>query len=166
MALAVPTHLWLVGVIGPRRDRALITALVQKVRACARSLAYPWSAWMAWRATSPPFCGCSVTRCVRGVADGRGVGSAHHTSCAGMHIQRPTVIKRYARRRVVTVVLPCGVGDHHSYCQGAQRHRRRNRDQHRLYRGLNATFMSALAPLARRGRPPQQKLQPLMALAA
>jgi len=27
-----------------------------------------WSAWMAWRATSPPFCRCSVTRCVRGVA--------------------------------------------------------------------------------------------------
>jgi len=39
MALAVPTRLWLGGVISPRRDRALITALVQKVRACARSLA-------------------------------------------------------------------------------------------------------------------------------
>jgi hypothetical protein len=39
MALAVPTRLWLGGVIGPHRDRALITALVQQVRACARSLA-------------------------------------------------------------------------------------------------------------------------------
>jgi hypothetical protein len=50
MALAVPARLWLDGVISPHRDRALITALVQQVRACARSLAYPWSGWMAWRA--------------------------------------------------------------------------------------------------------------------
>src|SRR5215218_9050911 len=39
MALAVPSRLWLGGVISPHRDRALITELVQKVRACARSLA-------------------------------------------------------------------------------------------------------------------------------
>jgi hypothetical protein len=39
MALAVPTRPWLGGVISPRRDRALITALVQKIWACARSLA-------------------------------------------------------------------------------------------------------------------------------
>ena len=39
MALAVPARLWLGGVISPHRDRALITALVQQIRACARSLA-------------------------------------------------------------------------------------------------------------------------------
>src|SRR5919109_1786867 len=39
MALAGPSRLWLGGVISPHRDRALITELVQKVRACARSLA-------------------------------------------------------------------------------------------------------------------------------
>jgi hypothetical protein len=39
MALAVPSRLWLGGVISPRRDRALITELVQKVRACGRNLA-------------------------------------------------------------------------------------------------------------------------------
>jgi transposase-like protein len=37
MALAVPSRLWLGGVISPHRDRAWITELVQKVR--ARSLA-------------------------------------------------------------------------------------------------------------------------------
>jgi transposase-like protein len=39
MALAVPSWLWLGGVISPRRDLALIMALVQMVRSCARSLA-------------------------------------------------------------------------------------------------------------------------------
>src|SRR6202022_316204 len=39
MALAVPSRLWLGGVLSPRRDRPLILALVQQVRACASSLA-------------------------------------------------------------------------------------------------------------------------------
>jgi transposase-like protein len=39
MAMAVPSRLWLGGIISPRRDSALITALVQKVRSCAVSLA-------------------------------------------------------------------------------------------------------------------------------
>jgi hypothetical protein len=39
MALAVPSRLWLEGLISPQRDLALITALVQIVRSCARSLA-------------------------------------------------------------------------------------------------------------------------------
>ena len=151
MALAVPTRLWLGGVINPRRDRALITALVQKVRACARSLAIlvcvdglaSYVTPFLWVFRDP------VRTGRRGRPWSRVCSS--YIMCRE-HIQWPTVIKRYARRRVVTVVLPCGTGDHHGYCQGAQRHRRRNRDQHRLYRGLNATFRSALAPLARRGR--------------
>jgi hypothetical protein len=39
MAMAVPTRLWLGGVVSPQRDLALITNLVKKVRSCARSLA-------------------------------------------------------------------------------------------------------------------------------
>jgi hypothetical protein len=39
MALAVPSRLWLGGVVSPHRDRALITRLVQRVRTRARSLA-------------------------------------------------------------------------------------------------------------------------------
>ena len=39
MALAVPSRLWLGGVISPHRDLRLITALVQLVRSCARSVA-------------------------------------------------------------------------------------------------------------------------------
>jgi transposase-like protein len=39
LALAVPSRLWLGGVLRPQRDKALIAALVQPVRACAASLA-------------------------------------------------------------------------------------------------------------------------------
>ena len=39
MAMAVPSRLWLGGVISPHRDLVLITTLVQMVRSCARSLA-------------------------------------------------------------------------------------------------------------------------------
>src|SRR5207248_7943885 len=38
LALAAPTRLWLGGAISPQRDRALITAVVQQVRACAQRL--------------------------------------------------------------------------------------------------------------------------------
>ena len=40
MAMAVPPRLWLGGVIGPKRDLALITAVVRMVRSAARSLAF------------------------------------------------------------------------------------------------------------------------------
>ena len=39
MAMAVPSRLWLGGVISPQRDKALITALVQRVRRAALSTA-------------------------------------------------------------------------------------------------------------------------------
>jgi hypothetical protein len=39
LAWAVPSRLWLGGVIRPPRDRALLTPLVPMVRSCARSLA-------------------------------------------------------------------------------------------------------------------------------
>src|SRR5918992_4595001 len=71
MALAVPSRLWLGGVLSPHRDRALSRSWFRRsVRVHGASLS--WSAWMAWRATSLPFCGCSVILCVRGVADGLG----------------------------------------------------------------------------------------------
>ena len=40
MAMAVPSRLWLGGVISPRRDLTLIMTLVRMVRAAARSLAF------------------------------------------------------------------------------------------------------------------------------
>jgi hypothetical protein len=125
-ALTVPTRLWLGGVISPRRDRALITALVQKVWAGARSLAIR---------VCVDGLASYVTALLRGFRDpvrrGRR-GRPRLVVESGLLIGQ--VIKRYARRRVATVVLPCGAGDHHGHCQRAQRHRRRHPDQHRLYR--------------------------------
>ena len=39
LAMAVPSRLWLGGVIRPQRHRVLITTVVQMIRACGRSLA-------------------------------------------------------------------------------------------------------------------------------
>ena len=41
MAIAVPSRLWLGGVISPRRDLVLITALVEMIRSCAGSPGIP-----------------------------------------------------------------------------------------------------------------------------
>jgi len=63
MALAVPSRLWLGGVVSAHRDQALITHLVQLVRSCARSFAFLVCVWMAWPATSPPSCRSSSIPC-------------------------------------------------------------------------------------------------------
>jgi hypothetical protein len=66
---AIPSRLWLGGVISPRRDLALITSLVQMVRSRALSPAIlVWS--MAWPATSRPSFGSFATRCVPAVRVG------------------------------------------------------------------------------------------------
>jgi transposase-like protein len=144
MALAIPSRLWLGGVISPQRDRVLITTLVQMIRACGRSLA--------------------ILVCVDGLASyvtaflrvfrqpvrTRRRGRPRLVLEAGLLIGQ--VVKRYVRRRVVdverrvvrgtaeaiTAVLAAtggGTGINTAYIER-----------------LNATFRSALAVLARRGR--------------
>jgi transposase-like protein len=144
MAVAVPSRLWLGGVISPQRDRALILALVQQVRACARSLA--------------------ILVCVDGLA-------SYVTACLRVFRQpvrtgrrgRPPLVvepglligqmvKHYAQRRVISTsqrvvrgtaeaigtvleATATGTGIHTAYIER-----------------LNATFRSHWAPLARRGR--------------
>jgi transposase-like protein len=144
MALAVPSRLWLGGALSPHRDLALITGLVQQVRACARHL--------------------GILVCVDGLASyvtafrrvfrtplytGRR-GRPRLVLAAGFLLGQ--VVKQYAKRRVVrvqqrvvrgtaaaiTAVLQAtgtGQGIHTAYIER-----------------LNATFRSALAPLVRRGR--------------
>jgi transposase-like protein len=144
MAMAVPSRLWLGGVISPHRDLPLSTMLVQLVRACAHSLA--------------------LRVCVDGLA-------SDVTACRRVcrhpvrtgHRGRPRlvlapglllghVVKRYIQRRVVrverrvvrgtevaiaTVLATTGGG---SGINTADIER------------LNATFRASLAPLVRRGR--------------
>jgi transposase-like protein len=144
MALAMPSRLWLGGVISPQRDLVLITSLVRMVRRCARTLA--------------------MLVCVDGLA-------SYVTACRRVFRQpvrtgrrgRPRlvlepglllgqVIKRYVQRRVVSVerrvvwgteaaiaavlaTTHSGTGIHTAYIER-----------------LNATFRASLAPLVRRGR--------------
>ena len=144
MAMAVPSRLWLGGVISPHRDLPLSTMLVQLVRACAHSLA--------------------LRVCVDGLA-------SYVTACRRVfrhpvrtgHRGRPRlvlapglllghVVKRYIQRRVVrverrvvwgtevaiaTVLATTGGG---SGINTADIER------------LNATCRASLAPLVRRGR--------------
>jgi transposase-like protein len=144
MALAVPSRLWLGGVISPQRDRALIQSLVEKVRSCAKSPA--------------------ILVCVDGLASyvTAFLRVFRHPVYTGKR-GRPRlvveqglligqVVKQYAKRRVVSVkqrvvrgtaeaisaVLACtgtGQGINTAYIKR-----------------LNATFRSSLAGLVRRGR--------------
>ena len=143
MAMAAPSRLWLGGVLSPQRDTALITALVQQVRACASSLA--------------------ILVCVDGLASYvtaflRVFREPVHTGRRGRPplVVEPglligQVVKRYAKHRVVSTsqrmvrgtaeaigtVLEStatGTGIHTAYIER-----------------LNATFRSHLTPLVRRG---------------
>ena len=144
MALAVPWRLWLGGVISPHRNRALITELVQKVRACARSLA--------------------ILVCVDGLASyvtaflrvfrypvrtGRR-GRPRLIVESGLLIGQ--VIKRYARRRVVKVVHRVVRGSATAIARALNATGGGTVINTAYIERLNATFVSVLAPLARRGR--------------
>ena len=144
MALAVPSRLWLGGVISPQRDLPLITTLVRMVRSCAGSLA--------------------ILVCVDGLASD--VTAFLHVFRNPVHTGRRgrprlvlpeglllgQVVKRSVKRHVasveprvvrgteaaITAVLSAthsGMGINTAYIER-----------------LNATFRASLAPLVRRGR--------------
>jgi transposase-like protein len=143
MAMAVPSRLWLGGVISPHRNRALITELVQGVRACAQSLAilvcvdalasYVTAFWRVFRYPVPT---------------GRR-GRPRLVVEPGLLIGQ--VIKRYARRRVVKVVHRVVRGTAQAIAKVLNATGATVLNTAYIER-LNATFRSALAPLVRRGR--------------
>jgi hypothetical protein len=144
MALAVPTRLWLGGMISPRRDRALITALVQKVRACARSLAI---------LVCVDGLASYVTAFLRVFRDPLRTGRRGRPRLvveSGLLIGQ--VIKRYVRRRVVTVVHRVVRGTATAIARVLNATGGGTVINTAYIERLNATFRSALAPLARRGR--------------
>jgi transposase-like protein len=144
MALAVPSRLWLGGVISGRRDLRLITTLVQLIRACGRTLA--------------------ILVCVDGLA-------SYVTACLRVFRHpvrtgrrgRPQLVlepnfllgrmvKRYVKRRVVTVERRVVRGtEAASAAVLAATHSGTGINTAYIER-LNATFRASLAPLARRGR--------------
>jgi transposase-like protein len=144
MALAVPSRLWLGGIISPHRDLRLITTLMQLVRSCAHSLA--------------------ILVCVDGLATyvtallrvfrhpvrtGRR-GRPRLVLEPGLLLGQ--VVKRYVQRRVVSVERRMVRGTEAAIAAVlAATHSGTGINTAYIER-LNATFRASLAPLVRRGR--------------
>ncbi|HSR34470.1 MAG TPA: hypothetical protein VLY63_28205 [Anaerolineae bacterium] len=144
MAMQVSTRLWLGGVLSTCRDTALITALMQRVRACA--LCRPLL-----------FCmdGCpGYNQAIRSV-----FREAIRTGKAGRPHWRPwdgilmaQVVKQYVRKRVVAI--------EHRLVQGTmpqvdalfRQTQGRGTINTAYIERLNATFRSRMVGLVRRGR--------------
>lgn len=144
MAMAVPSRLWLGGVISGHRDLGLITTLVQLIRACGRSL--------------------TILVCVDGLASyvtavrrvfrhpirtGRR-GRPRLVAEPGLLLGQ--VVKRYVQRRVVSVERRVVRGTEAAISAVlAATHSGTGINTAYIER-LNATFRASLAPLVRRGR--------------
>jgi hypothetical protein len=145
MALAVPSRLWLGGVLSRRRDRKLLAAVVRMVRQCARRLA--------------------MLVCVDGLA---GYVSAFVKGFRRAELRegRPgrrrlliepglligQVIKRYRGRRVVEVVRRVARGSAAAIAAVLARTGTGTGINTAYIERLNATFRSRWTPLVRRGR--------------
>jgi transposase-like protein len=144
MALAVPSRLWLGGVISGHRDLVLITTLVQLIRACGRRLA--------------------ILVCVDGLASyvTAALRVFRYPVRTG-HRGRPRlvaepglllaqVVKRYVQRRVVSVERRVVRGTAEAIAAVLAATDSGTEINTAYIERLNATFRASLAPLVRRGR--------------
>ena len=144
MALAVPSRLWLGGVLSPQRDEILIRLLMERVRACGRSLA--------------------VLVCVDGLASY--VTAVRRVFRVPLHTHKPgrprlllpptvllaQMVKHTKQRRVVAVTQRIVEGTAKAVSRVlAATHSGRQINTAYIER-LNATFRACLVPLTRRGR--------------
>jgi transposase-like protein len=143
LALAVPTRLWLGGVLSRRRDGRLITTLVTMVRSCLKSLA--------------------ILVCVDGLASYvRAFVSVFRHKVQGPR-GRPRlvveaglligqVIKRYSGRRVAAVLRRVVRGSAEAIAAVLRRTGTGTGINTAYIERLNATFRASLTGLVRRGR--------------
>jgi uncharacterized membrane protein (UPF0136 family) len=144
MAIAVPSRLWLGGVVSQSRDRALLARLVACVRACAVSLA--------------------LLVCVDGLAGyvaafRNGFRTPEPTGLPGRPKLRPEpglqigqVIKQYRKRRVVSSMTRVVQGTPEQI-EAVLAHSGGGKQINTAFiERLNATWRSRLAALVRRGR--------------
>ncbi len=144
MAMAVPSRLWLGGVISPRRDLTLIMTLVRMVRAAARSLAFlvcvdglasyvtafarvfrdPVRTGRAGRPRLVPAAGLLLGQVIK-----------HRAGRCLTGVTRRVVRGTDAAIAAVLAATGTGTGINTAYIER-----------------LNATFRGALSPLTRRGR--------------
>lgn len=144
MALAVPSRLWLGGVISERRDEALITALVRLIRAAARHPAILIAVdGLASYVTA-------VRRVFRRpVYNGR-PGRPRLVAEEGWLMGQ--VIKQYAKRHVIGVRHHLVQGSAAAIAAMLAATGGGSVLNTAFIERLNATFRAALAPLVRRGR--------------
>ena len=145
MALAVPSRLWLGGVVSRHRDGKLIAAVVRVVRSCARSLAL---------LVCVDGLASYVTAFVKGFRhrrprDGR-PGRPQRLVEPGLLIGQ--VIKRYSGRRVVGVTRRVVRGSAAAIAAVLARTGTGTGINTAYIERLNATFRSRWTPLVRRGR--------------
>ena len=144
MALAVPSRLWLGGVISPQRDLPLITRLVQLIRSCAGSLAL---------LVCVDGLASSVTAflrvCRHPVRTGRR-GRPRLVLEQGLLLGQ--MVKRYARWRVVSVEHRVIRGTVEAIAAVLAATKSGSGINTAYIERLNATFRASLAPLVRRGR--------------
>lgn len=144
LALAVPSRLWLGGVVSPQRDGELILRLVQLVRSCARS----WAFLVCVDGLSSYV--TAVLRVFRHpVRTGRR-GRPRLVIEPGLLLAQ--VIKQYARRRVVGVRRRIVRGTPEAVAAALAATGGGTTINTAYIERLNATFRSCLAPLVRRGR--------------
>jgi hypothetical protein len=144
MALAVPTRLWLGGIISPQRDLVLIMTLRQRVCACARTLAI--LACVDGLASS-------VTACLRVF---RHPVRTDHPGRPRLVLEQDLLlghmVKRYVQRRVVSVERRVVRGTSEAIAAVLAATGGGTGINTASIERLNATFRASLASLVRRGR--------------
>jgi transposase-like protein len=144
MARAVPSRLWLGGMVRASRDLGLITAVVQMVRRAARGMAFPVCVdGLASYVTA-------FTRVFRDpVRTGR-AGRPRLVAIPGLLLGQ--VIKHRAGRRLVSVTRRAVRGTVEAIAAVLQATGTGTGINTSYIERLNATFRAALCPLVRRGR--------------
>lgn len=144
LALAVPTRLWLGGVVSAQRDGALAATLVALVRRAATQSAVLWSV-DGWR----PYLR-AITRAFRDPVRSGQRGRPRLVGWPGLVIGQ--VVKHHARHHLVSIVRRLARGSEaHLQALLAQTQEAGVLNTAWIER-LNATFRARLCALVRRGR--------------
>jgi transposase-like protein len=144
MAMAVPSRLWLGGVISPRRDLTLITAVVQMVRRAARSMAS--SVCVDGLASY----GTAFARVFRDPVRTGTAGRPRLAAIPGLLLGQ--VIKHHSGRRLIGVTRRVVVGTAQAIAAALAATGTGAGINTSYIERLNATFRGAMSPLVRRGR--------------
>lgn len=138
MAMAVPSRLWLGGVISVHRDMELITNLVKMVRSCASNLG---------------ILVCYVTAFLRVFRNPVRTGHRGRPRLVlAQGLMLGQVVKQYARRHVVSVKHKAVRGTQEATATVLAATGGGKGINTAYIERLNATFRAALVPLVRRGR--------------